>query len=130
MVERLSEEIRDGEQAAAERHQAEIEMEQGLIAQKQFFQRRSGLPIFEQADGSDDMHEDGENSITAGQGFQHEGSGQSIGSPGGGTDPSETQTSSGDLDPEQHAEHEQTQIEFRHGERTFEGDGRHALEDQ
>lgn len=130
MVERTAEGIRDGEQAAAERHQAEVEMEQSLIAQKQFFQRRSGLPIYEQADGSDDVHDDGENSITAGQGFQHEGSGQSIGSPGGGTDRSETQTSSGDLDPDLQAPHGQTQLEFEPGERTFEGSGRHALEDQ
>lgn len=130
MVERTAEGIRDGEQAANERHQAEIEMEQALIAQKQFFQRRSGLPIYEQADGSDDMHDDGWNSITAGQGFQHEGSGQSIGSPGAGTDPSETQTSSGDLDPELQPLHGQTQLELEPGERTFEGTGRHALDEQ
>ena len=130
MVERIAEGIRDGEQAAAERHQAEVEMEQALIAQKQFFQRRSGLPIHEQADGSDDVHDDGSNAITAGQGFQHEGSGQSIGSRGAGTDPSETQTSSGELDPGLQPHHGQTQLEFEHGEFTFEGDGRHALEDQ
>lgn len=130
MVERTAEGIRDGEQAAAERHQAEVEMEQALIAQKQYFHRRSGLPIYEQADGSDDVHDDGENTITAGQGFQHEGSGQSIGSPGAGTDRSETQTSSGDLDPELQPFHGQTQLELEGGERTFEGSGRHALEDQ
>ncbi len=105
-------------------------MEQALIAQKQWFQRRSNLPIVEQADGSDDAHEDGSNSITVGQGFQHESSGGAIVSPGAGTDPSETQTSHGDLDPEQQPLHGQTQIEFRNGEFTFEGTGRHALDDQ
>jgi len=35
MVERTAEALRDGEQAAAERHEAAAELEQALIAQKQ-----------------------------------------------------------------------------------------------
>lgn len=129
MVERIAESLRDGEQAANERHMAEVEMEQALIAQKQYFQRKSGLPIREQADGSHHSHDDGANAITAGQGFQHEGSGQTIGSAGAGTDPSETQTS-GDSNPDLQIPHDQPPIELAPTERTFEGDGRHALEDQ
>jgi hypothetical protein len=104
-------------------------MEQGLIAQKQRFQRGTNLPIVEQADGSDDTHDDGANSITAGEGFQHEGSGQTIASPGAGTDPSETQTSSGEIDPESQLTH-RPPIEYEPTERTFEGEGRHSLSEQ
>lgn len=128
MVERQAEAIRDGEQAAAERHMAEIEMEQGLIRQEQYVQRRTGVPIVEQADGADDTHDDGANAITAGQGFQHEASGGSIVSPGAGTDPSETQTSHGDLDPNQL--HIDDEVELAPGERMFEGVGRHSLDEQ
>jgi hypothetical protein len=129
MVERIAEGLRDGEQAANERHMAEVEMEQALIAQKQHFQRHSSLPIVEQADGSDDTHDDGGNAITAGQGFQHEGSGQTIGSAGAGTDPSETQTSD-EPDPDLQIPHGQPPIELEPTERTFEGEGRHPLEEQ
>ncbi|MCB0878924.1 MAG: hypothetical protein KDC46_08085 [Thermoleophilia bacterium] len=128
MVERAAEAIRDGRQAAAERHMAEIEMEQALIRQEQRSQPHTGVPIVEQADGADDTHDDGANAITAGQGFQHEESGGSIVSPGAGTDPSETQTSHGDTDPNQL--HVDDEVDLEPGERTFEGDGRHSLDDQ
>jgi hypothetical protein len=127
MVERAAEALRDGEQAANERQQAEIEMEQGLIAQKQRFQRGTNLPIVEQADGSDDTHDDGANSITAGEGHGDENSGAGIGSPGAGTDPSQTQTSSGDADSGPDLEDNR---EYAGDERTFEGEGRHSLREQ
>ncbi len=126
MVEHTLEALIDGEQAARERHMAAIELEQGLIAQEQLLQHHTGVPIVEQADGSADTHDDGSNAITAGQGFPHEASGGSIVSPGAGTDPSETQTSHGDIDPNQL--HLDVEAELVGSERTFEGDGRHALD--
>lgn len=135
MVEREAEAIRDGEQAARERHQAEIEMEQGLIAQEQYFERGTGVPIFEQADGSDNSGEDGHNVIIA----THDGAGgdsmggSTIGSPGAGTDPSETQTSSdhlGPADEQDRGPHMERNVELEGDERTFEGDGRHSLRQQ
>jgi hypothetical protein len=127
MVERTAESLRDGVQAANERHQAEVEMEQALIAQKQWFQRRSNLPIVEQADMGDDTHDDGSGVITAGQGHSNDESGVGIGSAGAGTDPSETQTSRGDVEggPSLH-----DNVEYQGDERTFEGDGRHPLDEQ
>jgi hypothetical protein len=136
MVEREAEALRDGEQAARERHQAEIEMEQGLIAQEQYFERGTGVPIVEQADGSDNSGEDGEGVITAthdGGGSGDSMGGSTIGSPGAGTDPSETQTSSDHRTPYaelDHAPHPEPNIELRGGERTFEGEGRHPLSEQ
>jgi hypothetical protein len=127
MVERIAEALRDGQQASDERHQAEIEMEQALIAQKQRFQRGTNLPIVEQADGSDDTHDDGANSITAGEGHGDENSGAGIGSPGAGTDPSQTQTSGGEV--ETGPDYEDTR-RYQGDERTFEGDGRHPLSEQ
>lgn len=126
MVERETEAIRDGRQQAEERHQAEVEMEQGLIAQKQASQRGTNVPIAEQADGQPAHGEDGEGVITAGEGSGDEQSGAAIGSPGAGTDPSETQTSgSGDFDaPAVRG------VELEGDERTFEGSGRRSLDEQ
>jgi hypothetical protein len=132
MVEREAEALRDGEQAARERHQAEIEMEQGLIAQEQYLERGTGVPIVEQADGSDNFHEDGEGVITAthdGGGSGDSMGGSSIGSPGAGTDPSETQTSS-DYREGREQERPERNIEYEGNERTFEGSGRHSLDEQ
>ncbi|MCW2927322.1 MAG: hypothetical protein JWM86_1290 [Thermoleophilia bacterium] len=136
MVEREAEALRDGEQAARERHQAQMEMEQGLIAQEQWMERDTGVPIYEQADLSDNATDDGENVITAthagGSDSTDSMGGSTIGSPGAGTDPSETQTSSGELgrDTVQGQLDATDEVEFSGDERTFEGDGRHALEDQ
>jgi hypothetical protein len=127
-MEREAEAIRDGSQAAKERHMAEVEMEQALIAQEQWLERGTGVPIVEQADGSDDAHEDGSNTIIMEQGFQRAGSGGTIASPGAGTDPSETQTSHGDQDPA--LRRRDGEVELEPGERTFEGEGRHPLEEQ
>lgn len=124
--------LRDGEQAARERHQAEVELEQGLIRQEQELEAGTGVPIVEQADLGDDAHDDGRSVITAGQGTgtQHsggDGAGVGIVSPGAGTDPSETQTSSGgEPDP---ASGERV-VELEGTERVFEGEGRHPLEEQ
>ena len=123
MVERSAESIRDGVEAANERHMAEVEMEQGLIAQKQYFQRRSNLPIVEQADGSNNAHEDGANVITATHGgTDTDGGGSSIGAPGAGTDPSETQTSSEQTtsDVVDHGPRPEDNVEYEGDERTSE----------
>ena len=132
MVDFEAEALRDGEQAARERHQAQIEMEQGLIAQEQELERGTGVPIYEQADGSDNSGEDGEGVITAthdGGGSGDSMGGSTIGSPGAGTDPSETQTSSDYREGEQDARPARN-IEFEGNERTFEGEGRHPLSEQ
>lgn len=136
MVEREAEAIRDGEQAARERHQAEVEMEQALIAQEQQLERGTGVPIVEQADGSDNAGDDGHGVITATHDSGGSGDsmgGSSIGSPGAGTDPSETQTSSdhrGPADEQDRGPHPEHNIELQGDERTFEGEGRHPLSEQ
>lgn len=136
MVERAAEAIRDGEQAARERHQAQVEMEQGLIAQEQALERGTGVPIYEQADGDDNASEDGEDVVTAVGGGGTSGDempGATIGSPGAGTDPSETQTSSGEqttADVLDHGPSLRDNVELEGDERTFEGDGRHPLDQQ
>jgi hypothetical protein len=127
-----AEALREGEQVARDRHQAQVEMEQTLIRQEQELERGTGVPIVEQADGSDNFHEDGEGVITAthdGGGSGDSMGGSSIGSPGAGTDPSETQTSSDYRGGEQDSRPERN-IELEGGERTFEGEGRHSLSDQ
>lgn len=138
MVEHASEAIRDGKQAADERHQAQVEMEQALIAQEQELERGTGVPIVEQADGSDNATDDGDNVITA----SHAGgagntdsmaSGATIGSPGAGTDPSETQTSSGEQTTAKALDDGPDQsrnVELEGDERTFEGEGSHPLSEQ
>ena len=126
-----AERLRDGEQAARERHQAEIEMEQALIAQEQYLERGTGVPIVEQADGTDNFGEDGEGVITAthdGGGSGDSMGGSTIGSPGAGTDPSETQTSDDYRDGERDTP--ARNIELEGNERTFEGEGRHPLSEQ
>lgn len=138
MVDFESEALRDGEQAARERQQAQVEMEQGLIAQEQALERDTNVPIHEQADGSSNAHDDGENVITAthsgGAGnTDMEAGGATIGSPGAGTDPSETQTSSGEQttsDTLDHGPSRERNVELDGDERTFEGDGRHPLDQQ
>jgi hypothetical protein len=132
MSEFEAERLRDGEEAARARHQAEIEMEQTLIAQEQQFERGTGVPIVEQADGSDNFGEDGEGVITAthdGGGSGDSMGGSTIGSPGAGTDPSETQTSS-DYREGREQERPERNIEYEGNERTFEGSGRHSLDEQ
>lgn len=136
MVERAAEAIREGEQVARERHQAQVEMEQGLIAQEQLLEQGTGVPIVEQADLSDDATDEGENVITASHGGGTSGdasAGATIGSPGAGTDPSETQTSSGEqttADTLDHGPDQKDNVEYQGDERTFEGDGRHPLSEQ
>lgn len=137
MVERRAEALRDGEQAARERHQAQVEMEQALIAQEQALEHGTGSPIYEQADGDDNASDDGEDVITAGAGGGTSGTmmsdGAVIGSPGAGTDLSETQTSSGEQttsDVLDHGPELDRNIELEGDERTFEGDGRHPLDEQ
>lgn len=127
MVEREAEAIRDGEQAAAERQQAEAEMENALIAQKQAGINGSPGSIAEQADGQPGHLDEGEGVITAthdgGAGNTDAMGGSTIGSPGAGTDPSETQTSGpGAMDSTTEGG-----VELEGEERTFEGEGRHAL---
>ena len=132
MFEREAEALRDGEQAARERHQAEIEMEQGLIAQEQYLERGTGVPIYEQADGTDNSGEDGAGVITAthdGGGSGDSMGGSTIGSPGAGTDHSETQTSDDYRDGSQDGRAARN-IELEGNERTFEGSGRHSLSEQ
>ncbi|MEO6867870.1 MAG: hypothetical protein ABI200_07605 [Gaiellales bacterium] len=102
-MDRTAEAIRDGEQAALERHQAEIEMEQALIKHKQDSAGDAGS-IVEQADQGDNPHDDGSDVITAG------GVGAYDDAPAN-TGPVHN-------------------IELNPGERTFEGSGRHLLEDQ
>ncbi|MCW2962253.1 MAG: hypothetical protein JWM25_1096 [Thermoleophilia bacterium] len=124
--------LRDGEQAARERHQAEVELEQGLIAQEQLLEAGTGVPIVEQADMGDDAHDDGRSVITAGQGLpgtsgNAEADGAGMTNPGAGTDPSETATSHGETNA---PPPEDAGVELQGDERTFEGEGRHALEDQ
>lgn len=132
-----AEALRDGEQAARERQQARAEMEQALVAQEQELERGTGVPIVEQADLSNDATDEGENVITA----THAGgstntdataSGATIGSPGAGTDPSETQTSNGDSTAKtlDDGPTRNDNVELVGDERTFEGDGRHPLEQQ
>ena len=136
MEEREAEAIRDGEQAARERHQAEVEMEQALIAQEQAFERGTGVPIVEQADLSNNATDEGENVITASHGGGANSTdsmgGSTIGSPGAGTDPSETQTSGPDTiaDVRDHGPDATDIVEYEGTERTFEGDGPHSLEQQ
>lgn len=133
MTDRTAEALRDGEQAARERQQAEVEMEQALVAQEQTFERGTGSPIAEQADLGADAHDDARNVITAGQGQgsaqQGQGedaSGVGIVDPGAGTDESETTTSHGAIvDPTPGRG-----VELQGDERTFEGDGRHPLDEQ
>lgn len=139
MVDFEAEALRDGEQAARERHQAQVEMEQGLIAQEQALERGTGSPIVEQADGTDNATSDGENVITA----THEGgagntdataSGATIGSPGAGTDPSETQTSSGEQTTSSTLDDGpdgKRNVELQGDERMFEGEeGTRPLSEQ
>lgn len=102
-MDRTAEAIRDGEQAALERHQAEVEMEQALIAQKQGFPGNPGA-IAEQADQGDNAHEDGSDVITAGGVESYD-------------------DAPADTGPAKH-------IEFASTERTFEGSGRHPLDEQ
>lgn len=124
--------LRDGEQTARERQQARAEMEQTLVAQEQALQRDTGVPIFEQAD-TGDPKPDGEDVILVGEGtgsaragMGSDGSGVGIASPGAGTDDSETSLTHGDqADPSG----SETRL-HADGERTFEGDGRHALSEQ
>ncbi|MCW2928059.1 MAG: hypothetical protein JWM86_2027 [Thermoleophilia bacterium] len=136
MVDFESEALRDGEQAARERQQAQAEMEQTLVAQEQLLERDTGSPIYEQADLSDDAKEDGENVITASHGGGTSGDsmgGATIGSPGAGTDPSETQTSTGDqeiADTLDHGPGTDRNIELVGDERMFEGEGRRPLSEQ
>ena len=124
--------LREGEDVARARHQAHIEMEQTLVAQEQELERGTGVPIYEQADGSDNFHDDAEGVITAthegGTSGDLMGGGATIGSPGAGTDPSETQTSS-DYRPIENRSPERN-IELDGTERTFEGEGRHPLSEQ
>lgn len=133
MSEFEAEALRDGVEAARARHQAQVEMEQGLIAQEQELERGTGVPIHEQADGSDNADDDGHNVITATHGGGANNTdgmaGSTIGSPGAGTDPSETQTSSDYREGEQDARPERN-VEFEGNERTFEGEGRHPLSEQ
>lgn len=102
-MDRTAEAIRDGEQAALERHQAEVEMEQALIAQKQSSPGNPGA-IAEQADQGDNPHDDGSSVITA----------------GGVEDYT-------DAPPPTSPAHN---IELDPTERTFEGTGRHPLSEQ
>jgi hypothetical protein len=99
-MDRTAEAIRDGEQAALERHQAEVEMEQALIAQKQ---ESAGNPggIAEQADLGDNAHDDGSSVIRA----------------GGVEDYDDAPANEGPV----------RNIELDPGERTFEGRGDHSL---
>ncbi|MCW2955984.1 MAG: hypothetical protein JWO69_853 [Thermoleophilia bacterium] len=121
--------LRDGKQAARERHQAEVELEQGLIAQEQLLEAGTGVPIVEQADMGDDAHEDGRGVITASKDMNdHEGGGLTLSDPGAGTDPSESATSSGGAEPS--VRDETPELELQGDERTFEGDGRHPLDEQ
>lgn len=103
MHDRTAEAIREGEQVARERHQAEVEMEQALIAQEQTFEAGTGVPIAEQADQGDNAHDDGSDVITAGGVEEYT-----------------------DAPAPPSARH----VEFEHGERTFEGEGRHPLAEQ
>lgn len=128
-----AEALRDGEEVAAARHQAAVELEQGLVAQEQALERDTGSPIVEQADGGATEHDDDAVSdvVTAGQGggsnVGDDHMASTIASPGAGTDPSETQTSSGGVSG---PADEDAGVELEGDERTFEGDGRHPLDEQ
>ena len=130
MDDQTADALREGEDVARARHQAAIEMEETLVAQEQALERGTGVPIMEQADGLDTHGDETSDVITAGQGGGsgaqgEDGSGAGIAAPGAGTDPSETPTSHG----EPAAPHE-AGVELQGDERTFEGEGRHALADQ
>lgn len=128
-----AEALRDGEDVAAARHQAAVELEQGLVAQEQLLERDTGSPIVEQADGGATERDDDDVSdvvTTGGGGGSNMGDdhvGSDIGSPGAGTDSSETQTSSGGAAGPTSAD---AGVELEGDERVFEGEGRHPLEEQ
>ena len=100
-----AEALRDGVQAARERVQAEREMEQSMLAREI---ERGGRSAIEEQSTTGHTPEDGTDTVVAG----------AVG-PGAGGDHVDEGTQGFTPAPE-----------FEHNERTFEGDGRHPLDQQ
>lgn len=134
-MDREAEALLDGENAARARHQAEVEMERGLVAQEQELERGTGSPIAEQADtGRPD--DDGANVLVAGLGGGSassaqgaDGAGSGIVSAGAGTADDEAQSGAG-ADTEVHPTSDQETRRYEGAERAFDGDGRRPLDQQ
>ncbi|MEO6867172.1 MAG: hypothetical protein ABI200_04050 [Gaiellales bacterium] len=131
MDRRAAEAIRDGEQVAAERNEAEMEMEETLIAQQQRAEGSDNVPVFEPVDESDSADADEQHLVTAtdrGTAGDQMG-GISIGDPAAEKDPSEIPPTSGQQDAAYDAT-EGAPTRYKDGERRFEGSGRQSLSEQ